>query len=321
MTTVIYHSADWDGRFCGQIAHKCLPDAKLIGWDFGDPVVFEPPFGHGDQGTFWVLDLPLDAPFGLKFKDGWAMRGSEQIQPLDRIDFSNVRWLDHHFSAIESHPKDILGFRMDGVAACRLCWQWFIDPYPGENPAMWAMPEKDMYIFDQVDEPLAVRLVGKHDVWDHADPRAKTFQFGLNSRELDATDWKILLDYGDDSERLVKCLLADGALLQEYQKRTDAGIVTHKSWLLEWEGLKFLCLNTARFNSLTFEARDVPETGHDALLGFSFDGTKYTVSLYHANHRTDLDLSEIAKRHGGGGHRGACGFVCSWPPFLTPPTL
>ena len=35
-TTVIHHSADFDGIFCREIARKFLPDAELIGWDFGD---------------------------------------------------------------------------------------------------------------------------------------------------------------------------------------------------------------------------------------------------------------------------------------------
>ena len=35
-TTVIYHSADFDGLFCREIAKKFLPDAELIGWDWAD---------------------------------------------------------------------------------------------------------------------------------------------------------------------------------------------------------------------------------------------------------------------------------------------
>jgi uncharacterized protein len=84
---------------------------------------------------------------------------------------------------------------------------------------------------------------------------------------------------------------------------------------MQWEGLNFLCINTARFNSLIFASRDVPDTGHDALMGFSFNGTSWLVSLYHARHRTDIDLSSIAIRNGGGGHKGACGFVCDKLPF------
>ena len=47
-----------------------------------------------------------------------------------------------------------------------------------------------------------------------------------------------------------------------------------------------------------------------------FDGKCWSVSLYHAKHRKELDLSLIAVKYGGGGHRGACGFTCDKLPFL-----
>jgi len=39
-------------------------------------------------------------------------------------------WIDHHKSAIEKYGATTPGYRIDGVAACRLAWQWFfpIDP-------------------------------------------------------------------------------------------------------------------------------------------------------------------------------------------------
>lgn len=51
-------------------------------------------------------------------------------------------------------------------------------------------------------------------------------------------------------------------------------------------------------------------------MGFYRTAKGWTVSLYHAKHRTDLDLSAIATKFGGGGHRGACGFQCETLPFL-----
>ena len=85
---------------------------------------------------------------------------------------------------------------------------------------------------------------------------------------------------------------------------------------MEFEGLKFLTLNTARCNSLTFAAKDVPETGHDAICGFFWTGRTWKVSLYRARHRMDLDLSNIAVKYGGGGHKGACGFEAKTLPWL-----
>jgi len=49
----------------------------------------------------------------------------------------------------------------------------------------------------------------------------------------------------------------------------------------------------------------------DICIGFVFDGLRYTVGLYSQK----LDVSEIAKKYGGGGHPGAAGFVCKQLPF------
>ena len=37
-------------------------------------------------------------------------------------------------------------------------------------------------------------------------------------------------------------------------------------------------------------------------------GDKVLVSLYHVEGKTHHDLSQIAVKYGGGGHKGACGF-------------
>lgn len=301
-TTVIHHSADFDGLFCREIARKFLPDAELIGWDFADGPRLLP------EGKLYVLDLPVDRVFGYDFSNGLP------------ADFDEVKkdliWIDHHKSSIDSHPKDIPGYRIDGVAACRLTYQWFallkMTPVPEEI----GLPDKEHYIERKVVEPLAVRLAGEYDIWDKRDERADVFQFGLRSQELTPDMWADLLTpSGVGKDQTVEFLLGNGGLLQRYQQRNDAGMM-HRSFLVEFEGLKFLALTTARCNSLTFASKDKPETGHDALMGFYCDGKGWTVSLYHAEHRKDLDLSQIAVKHGGGGHRGACGFRATSLPFL-----
>lgn len=323
-TTVIHHSADFDGIFCREIARKFLPEAELIGWDFGDAPLEIP------SGPIYVMDLPIDRVFGFDYSKVGNNRGPQHP--------TGLVWIDHHKSSIESHPTDIPGYRIDGVAACRLAWfyftalerykkqtktadfTWFQGHYP------WAT--KQDFIDRKVCEPLAVRLAGEYDIWDKRDPNAEVFQFGLRSQELMPFHWSTLLDEtvsptiqgtgmeATESELLTKALLNDGRMLQRYQQQTDASVVNYRSFLVEFEGLKFLALNTARCNSLTFAARDIPETGHDALMGFYFTGNEWKVSLYHARNRTDLDLSLLAVKHGGGGHRGACGFQSKQLPFV-----
>lgn len=324
--TVIYHSADFDGLFCREIAKKFLPDAELIGWNFGDSPVRVPA-----EGGIYVLDLPVDEVFGFKY--GRTSKGDEIAFRNDAdpaffrssnpfLFMQRVVWIDHHKSSIESHPNSIPGYRIDGVAACRLAWQWFtiVDgntSYGNVGNSIRAagvLPMIQDFKARTVNEPLAVRLAGEYDIWDKRDPHAEIFQFGLRSRQLTDADWNLLLG---DGESLIDILLDDGGLLQRYQQSTDASVVNHRSFIIEWGGLKFLALTTARCNSLTFAAKDIPETGHDALMGFYYNGKTWTVSMYHANHRTDLDLSHIAVKYGGGGHRGACGFTADQLPFLT----
>lgn len=293
-TTVIYHSADYDGIFCREIARKFLPEAKLIGWNFGDPLVEVDP-----ERCVYIVDLSPDCLAGPPPK--------------------HMVWIDHHKTSIEKWPSSIYGYRIDGVAACRLAWQWFTIY---ERNGLEHLPEKQDFIDRRVEEPLAVRLAGEYDIWDKRDPDAELFQHGLRSQGLESL-WEILLQNPTPQENgksglaeiTVMALLDAGKAVQYAKTHEDASICNNLTWVMEWEGLKFLCVNTARFNSLLFAAKDKPETGHDALLGFRFDGKKWMVSLYHANHRKDLDLSEIAKKHGGGGHRGACGFTCKTLPF------
>ena len=99
-TTVIYHSADFDGIFCREIARKFLPDAELIGWDFGNPLI---PFPK--EKFVYILDLSADCIMASDIPDDWKSR---------------TVWIDHHKSSIEKWTDNIPGYRIDGVAACRL---------------------------------------------------------------------------------------------------------------------------------------------------------------------------------------------------------
>lgn len=285
----VHHSADYDGIFCREIARMFLLPSVLIGWDFGDPKIKPEP-----GAIHYVLDLPPD-----------CLEGNSPDNPLD-----NVVWIDHHKSAILKWPEIIPGYRIDGVSACRLAWQWF-ELQGGNYPG--GLPIKNDFLNRRVKEPLAVRLAGEYDVWDHRGDGDLEFQFGLDCLPSDYLP--SLLDYSATADRTVAHAITLGKAAMTCYAKRDADIIRTRSFMVTFEGLKLLALNTARCNSGTFTALDVPKTGHDALCGFYFNGRMWTISLYHAKHRTDLDLSQIATKHGGGGHRGACGFQTKQFPF------
>lgn len=290
-TTVIYHSADFDGIFCREIAKKFLPNAELIGWNHGDPLIPMP-----TEGLVYILDLSPDCIA--------LTPGDETVPYYDRM-----IWIDHHKSSIEKFSTTISGYRIDGVAACRLAWQWF-----QFNPDNFPRFDKQSFVERKVVEPWAVRLVGEYDIWDKRDPNAELFQHGLRSEELYSVTWDALLSDDMEDEATVIRLLNQGRALQFARTKENESIIKEIGFTIQWEGLTFLCCNAARYNSHLFAA-GLTST-HDACFGFKWTGKTWSVSLYHAPGKEHLDLSIIATKYGGGGHRGACGFQTKQLPFL-----
>ena len=312
---VIYHRADFDGIFCREIARKFLGNAaEYIGWDYGDPV--PTPDQVSAEQTVYMLDISIDGLMGLP----------------------NLIWIDHHKSAIEKYTSpihgagktsdqplyELSGYWIDGVAACRLTWQWFF--LRRHEGFCELMPSKARFVERLVIEPVAVQLAGEYDVWDKRNPDAETFQFGLRSKELTEEDWAWLLTVRNVNTQTdhafvkttitINKFLEDGKLLQRYQQEQDASVVKYRRFTAYFDGLTVLCLCTARCNSLTVAAAVKPE--HDALMGFYWTGRSWKVSLYHAPGKEQHDLSEIAVKYGGGGHRGACGFEVKMFPAPFP---
>lgn len=293
-TVCIYHRADFDGIFCREIARKFLPpDTEFIGWDYGDPTPTVPPVCD-----LYILDLSVEK----------------------LMDHGGLVWIDHHKSAIEKYGQKP-GYQIDGVAACRLAWQWFTIEhhnacYRTNEALQVSLPNKESFVNRIVSEPLAVRLAGEYDIWDKRDPNAELFQHGLRSRELTGEDWADLLRTDSaGAQVLVVELLDAGRAIQFAKTQENADIIRAYGFTVHFAGLTFLACNHARFNSFLFTAGLKPE--HDALLGFNYTGTDWRVSLYHAPGKEHHDLSKIAVKYGGGGHRGACGFRVATLPFVT----
>jgi oligoribonuclease NrnB/cAMP/cGMP phosphodiesterase (DHH superfamily) len=278
---VVHHDADYDGLFSGCVAgyflgkhgHKVL----LQGWDFGDDKVEV----AEDIDQVYILDLPFD-----------CIARHEKILP--------TVWIDHHKSSIDKWGQQgIDGFQMDGVAACRLAWQYFNN----------IRPSLEDFKSRMVQEPSAIRLAGEYDVWDKSDPMAESFQFGLKLNSYTTVpNLSRFIRLGSDGE--VKQVCEQGETAMKWQKAYAAEACASKGYTVELGGLTFWCLVSVHArNSMWFPS--VPQ-GIDGLMCCRLTG-KGTVgiSLYHNPGREDLDLSPIAVSFGGGGHRGACGFQIS----------
>jgi len=288
---IIYHKADYDGKFSRDVCLYHLEklqtvlEVTAIGWDYGDPL---PDITRYDE--VYLVDISNDL--------------------LCAENKGKIIWIDHHATAIEKYGNDWRGIRLSGVAACRLCWQYFF------NPLATALTVED-YKNRTVAEPAILTLAGEYDVWDKHDPNADTLQYGLRAKKFGTEEamkyfrnWESDLTLDSDT---LSSLLEAGRIAQSYGETVDAAAAA-RAHEHRWEGINWLMLNTASGNSKTFASRVTQQ--HEALLMWRYDGTKVTVSMYGVPHRPDLNLAAIAISYGGGGHKQACGFTCSLRTML-----
>lgn len=290
-TYCFYHSADLDGH----------SSAAQI-------VLFEKEKNNVD-----VILVPVN--YGYDFK----LLGDIQTAKIYMVDFSfppdimkmirqmskEFIWIDHHITAINdsiTHGYDDVG-GMRGIekAGCEWVYEYIFGvPVPTWHP---------------------IYFLGRYDVWDHTNPDTLNFQYGCRNHDTFPNStmdfWNYILT-GTESEIFEKCKLItrDGSTILSYVEKTN--FITAKSSVYEltFEGIRFICANMAGSNSKFFDSYYDPQK-HDAMMMFRYYPQKNTWSISMYGNKSDIDLSVIAKKYGGGGHKGACGFsVTDISPFL-----
>ena len=267
-----YHSADLDGKLSGFLVKHVYPFAEMRPIDYGEEFPWEV---LADDVVVFMVDFSLPHEEMLKLK-------SE----------ANLVWIDHHRTALEWDSEEIMGLRRAGVGACELTWEYLMKSAP----------------------PLAVKLISDYDVWNLQDRRVLSFQYGCRVHQTDPATvegrnfWiSVLWDEHHQpiySDRFLRRILLEGEVCLDYEKIRNEDLCRRYSFSVMFEGYRGIALNEAKAGSRTFESVYGPY--YDLMISFAFDGKSWTVLL-----RTDrdIDVSEIAKKYGGGGHKQAAGFV------------
>jgi oligoribonuclease NrnB/cAMP/cGMP phosphodiesterase (DHH superfamily) len=212
-----------------------------------------------------------------------SLRSLEEYEKLLTIT-KNVIWIDHHKTSIDQYDKfDLLGYRVDGTAACILTWKYLF----GDNI------------------PDAVKYLGDYDVFK--------FDFGERSKYFHTvTDlydtrpnskiWLSWLDVNYD------CIneLYDGKICFKYKTNRERIVSRAIYFEATFEGYNCICCNQPLSSSLLFDSV-YDEKKHDLMINFFITSSGYKVSIYN---NKGIDSSLISKKYGGGGHPGASGFSC-----------
>jgi len=301
-----YHSADLDGYCSGAIVKKEFPDCEMIGINYGD----EFPWHTIEDEVVFMVDFSLPT--------------FEEMIELDK-NCNYLVWVDHHKTAIEKEleyveklkgmPDEILipieGLRRIGIGACALVWELL---YP-DRPI-----------------PYGVKLLAEYDVWNHSNPDALPFQYGMRIQDTrpESPIWNnILSDDGSaiiggvkkTSTHFIRDMCMDGKAILKYQEQYEERYAKRNYFftILRYRDSDFqyyykcIAINKALTNSLLFNS--VKSDDVDIMIAFCWNGSKqkWLVSLY--TEKEDVDVSAVAKHFGGGGHKGAAGFSCNTLPF------
>lgn len=295
MTThIFFHGADVDGHASGAIAQDAIGrDVVMHSIDYGQPFPWEL-IQYGD--TVYMLDYSIPELWRL-----YDHLGGKLI------------WIDHHVSAIQKYlmeyearedGKAIPGKRVIGKGACELAWEYF---HPRETV------------------PRLIRLLSQYDVWDKSDegrwkneilPFQMGFRVVVTDPMIRPEIWEFVFRDVIPSEKadeFIDDVIEDGEVVLSSQKTADAALIRSHGFEFLWENLRCLAVNVPRASSQVFDSVYDPDL-HDLMIAFSYHGRDklWGVSLYSET----VDCSEIAKKHGGGGHKGAAGFPCKTLPWM-----
>lgn len=286
-----YHSVDLDGHCSGaifQLVAKKLgwQNTKLVGYNYGQ-------------------DIDVEALKGAEvyFIDCTPQPVSQWAPKIAAV--ADLFVIDHHVSAISDPAfKEFCtkgNSRVGTDAGCALAWEFWQD-------ALGQMPE-------------AVRLLSDYDAWNNKDKtyweeRVMPFQYGMkafrtNPKDEDAVEvWGPLLNDKLKNSPLILAVIERGETIYDWERTRLAKSAKPNAFEAEVFGKRAIVLNTCTKASQAFEAVFNPEK-HDVMVAFTVvarkdgRGLEYNVSFYAT--RPDVDCSMLAKRLGGGGHKGAAG--------------
>lgn len=265
----IYHSKDFDGITSGVIMKMKYPDIKLVGYDRGDDI--EKVINLIDDSIIIAdISFDMDIMYSISKK-------------------ADLLWIDHHKTSIDafnSYPEEIKcrTYLDMSEAACVNTWKCLF-------------PDKEI--------PYALFLIGCYDIWrfngeDVWYNEIMPLQHGLKLSCDSPENFPLnIMHSRSDTEKMI----SENTNIVKYQQAIDRRIC-EKTFVRKVEGYSALCINGSGYSSDTFVSVFDPEK-HDLIMWFSFDGEVWAVGL--RTPKDDVDVSAIASKYGGGGHKKASG--------------
>jgi len=278
-----FHKSDLDGACSGAIVKFRHPECIMIPIDYDD-----------------IPDFSIINPGEQVFMVDFCFANFRDMIRLATITDGNFTWIDHHMTAIDKYVE--AGVRIDGVryvglAGCELTWKHLF-------------PDKTM--------PIIVEFLGRYDVWDHSDPRVLPFQYGCRIHDTNPNNqkfWRPMLRGRYIDSRMAN-IIDSGNNIIEYLKSDARTYCELAAFPVTISNVPYRIIAVNKLsNSQLFEYGIPDLQTYDIMMPFvRLSSGQWKVSMFSVKGK-DVNVGEICKQFGGGGHRGAGGFITSTLPF------
>ena len=281
---LILHHDDADGRCAAAIAAS---HAYIIHRVHADLYFF--PMDYGRKLDFGIFEgFEFDPYF-----DVWLLDFSLPVDEMERLEatvgIERLVWIDHHVTALEKLARfeHWAGLRRPDKAACALTWA-----YAGMFGGM----------------PLAVKLIADRDTWkfEHGD-QARWFHAALDLYDTHPGS-QIWENFWLKPEERLEAELSQGCAIYTARRKRLAGVLASlgRAEKLHGTGLTVLSVNYPGSGDLGEIGR---ELGHEVVHSYVDQEKDGRLCRVHSLYSTSVDVGILAKERGGGGHRGAAGWV------------
>lgn len=291
---VIYHADCWDGFCAAWVARKALRVIEAVPAHYGT----DPPDVRGRD--VYILDFSYPRPVMREILAAahWVVVLDHHVTAqaaLDGIVDEFIQRPDLIATDLAANPKGqelpVVWFNMTKSGG-RLAWEYFNPPVLQTNglEAGQSIPP---------DPPWLVDYTEDRDLWRHALPDSENINAALRSYPLDFTLWDEFHNAMGQREMFKR----EGSAIRRAE-RTIVESHVRNARDVEMDGYPVRVVNaTVLFSEIAGELAKGRPFG---ACYFDRQDGKRQWSL-----RSDadgLDVSVIAKRHGGGGHQHAAGY-------------
>lgn len=348
-----YHKADLDGVCSGAIVKHFVPECEMRGIDYGDDFPWDeviPDLDAESQGfdeTF-VTETCSTVPFRTVYMVDFSL----PVDDMKRLaQASKLIWIDHHKTAIDSlEALDLRGYYCEGFGACELAYVFFMaqdetDKFDDSSrvpEAVRLLGRYDVWDKDNMEWgpkilPFQYGLRVEEGIYDptcfrwarlfHDVPyeiaaitevgsAILRYQAGVNHKACEAGAHEVVLTLPDPDKQSVIEKDANGhdCVWQQVMRFKIADGKCERVPDNVMPSYRTLACNTTVFNSQFFDGFYDPEK-HDLMCAYvQLKDGRWKVSLYST--KPEVDCGVICKAFGGGGHKGATGFICPCLPWM-----